>query len=278
MSPTRRDGSPRQPETGVRRRLVTRSLLAIFVLAMASGCSMNDLPRLAMPKPITMQGKQVLLLWQGGWIAALFVGVIVWGLIIWCMVVYRRRDGDIAPPQLALNLPLEILYTIVPIVFVAVFFYFTARDENNEDKLSAHPQVTVEVVGFQWDWQFNYLDGPGNNAKTIAQITGDNAHGSPATLELPTGESVRFKLVSPDVIHSFWVPAFLFKRDVIPGRTNEFEVTIQSGKEGTYIGRCTELCGLNHDQMIFYLKVVDPTTYAADMAKKEATFTSENTS
>jgi cytochrome c oxidase subunit II len=254
--------------------LVTRSVLAALVLVLATGCTTNDLPRLAMPKPITIQGKQVLLLWQGGWIAALFVGIIVWGLIVWCIVVYRRRGEEHAPPQIALNLPLEILYTIVPIVFVAVFFYFTARDENNEDKLTPNPKVTVEVVGFQWDWQFNYLDGPGNSAKTIASITGDNAHGSPATLELPTGESVRFKLVSPDVIHSFWVPAFLFKRDVIPGRTNQFEVTIQDGKEGTYIGRCTELCGLNHDQMIFYLKVVSPSTYAADMAKKEAAFTS----
>ena len=109
----------------------------------------------------------MLLLWQGGWIAALFVGIIVWGLIVWCIVVYRSRGEEHAPPQIALNLPLEILYTIVPIVFVAVFFYFTARDENNEDKLSPNPAVTVEVVGFQWDWQFNYLDRRRQRDETI---------------------------------------------------------------------------------------------------------------
>jgi cytochrome c oxidase subunit 2 len=168
---------------------------------------------------------------------------------------------------------------VVPIIFVAFFFYFTARDESQINKLSPNPQVTVEVVGFQWDWQFNYLTGPDDKtARTIAQVTGDAAHGNPATLELPAGETVRFKLVSPDVIHAFWVPVFLFKRDVIPGRTNEFEVKIDPGKEGTYIGRCTELCGLNHDQMIFYLKVVDPATYKADLAKLADKFTSGSTS
>ena len=159
----------------------------------------------------------MLSLWQGSWIAALFVGCLVWGLIIWCIIAYRKRD-ETAAPQLAFNLPIEILYTIVPVIFVGVLFYFTARDENAIDKLSPNPDVTVEVVGFQWDWQFNYLSSADDaTAVTLASVTGDNAHGSPATLELPAGDSVRFKLVSPDVIHAFWVPAFLFKRDVIPG-------------------------------------------------------------
>ena len=144
----------------------------------------------------------MLSLWQGSWIAALFVGCLVWGLIIWCIVAYRQR-GSGTPPQLAFNLPIEILYTIVPVIFVAVLFYFTARDETAIDKLSPNPDVTVEVVGFQWDWQFNYLSSADDQtASTVAEITGDNAHGSPAMLELPAGKSVRFKLVSPDVIHA----------------------------------------------------------------------------
>jgi cytochrome c oxidase subunit II len=249
-----------------------------MVLGLTAGCSTNDLPRLAMPSPITAQGHRILLLWQGSWIAALFVGALVWGLMVWCIVVYRKR-GEGAPPQLTYNGPIEIIYTVVPIIFVAIFFYFTARDENQIDKLSPNPDVTVEVVGFQWDWQFNYLSGAGDDAHTVGQITGDNAHGHPATLELPAGESVRFKLVSPDVIHAFWVPAFLFKRDVIPGRLNQFEVNIDADKAGhTYIGRCTELCGLNHDQMIFYVKVVDKATYQADLNKLAGQLTSGSTS
>jgi cytochrome c oxidase subunit 2 len=271
VSPTRTDGSL--------RRLTVRVALATLTLTMASGCEANDLPRLGMPTPITIQGRRMLHLWQGGWVAALFVGCLVWGLIIWCIVVYRKR-GEQPPPQLTYNGPIEILYTVVPIIFVAVFFYFTARDESYVDKLSPNPKVTVEVVGFQWDWQFNYLTSANDaTAQTVAEITGDNAHGSPATLELPAGESIRFKLVSADVIHAFWVPAFLFKRDVIPGRTNQFEVTIDADKTGnTYIGRCTELCGLNHDQMIFYVKVVSPATYTADLAKMEAAFKSGSSS
>ena len=232
-----------------------------------------------MPTPITAEGRRILSLWQGSWIAALFVGCLVWGLIIWCIVAYRQR-GEATPPQLAFNLPIEILYTIVPVIFVAVLFYFTARDETAIDRLSPNPDVTVEVVGFQWDWQFNYLSSADDkSATTLAEITGDNAHGSPAMLELPAGESVRFKLVSPDVIHAFWIPAFLFKRDVVPGRTNEFEVHIDADKAGnTYIGRCTEFCGLNHDQMIFHVKVVDPATYKTDLAKMETAFKSGSSS
>ncbi|MDQ1484897.1 MAG: cytochrome c oxidase subunit [Actinomycetota bacterium] len=261
--------------------MTTRTALAASVLLVAmtaTGCTANDLPRLGMPKPITDEGQRILALWQGSWIAALFVGCIVWGLIIWCVIAYRQR-GEAVAPQLAFNLPIEILYTIVPLIFVGVFFYFTARDENQLNKLSANPDVTVEVVGFQWDWQFNYQTGPDDKtAKTLATITGDNAHNAPAMLELPAGSTVRFKLVSPDVIHAFWVPAFLFKRDVIPGRTNEFELHIDANKTGTYVGRCTEFCGLHHDNMIFYLKVVDPATYKSDLAKMEAAFQSGSAS
>jgi cytochrome c oxidase subunit 2 len=250
-------------------------MMTVATLVLVAGCSKDNIPRFAMPTPITAEGQRVLSLWQGSWIAALFVGVLVWGLIVWCIIAYRKRDES-AAPQLAFNLPIEILYTIVPVIFVGVLFYFTARDENAIDKLSPNPDVTVEVVGFQWDWQFNYLSSADDaTAVTLASVTGDNAHGSPATLELPAGESVRFKLVSPDVIHAFWVPAFLFKRDVIPGRTNEFEVHIDADKAGnTYQGRCTEFCGLNHDQMIFHVKLVTPAQYKADLTKMEAAFKS----
>jgi cytochrome c oxidase subunit 2 len=288
LSSTRIGGSPEHatarpkaalpPRRSRASRLASLSALCGLVLALTAGCSANDLPRLAMPKPITEQGDRVLQLWQGGWIAAFFVGALVWGLIIWCVIAYRKRGED-APPQLTYNGPIEILYTIVPIIFVAFFFYFTARDESAINKMTPNPDVTVEVVGFQWDWQFNYLNSPDDQtAHTVAQITGDNAHGHPATLILPAGETVRFKLVSPDVVHAFWVPSFLFKRDVIPGRTNEFQVDIKEDAAGnTYIGRCTELCGLNHDQMLFYVKIVDPATYRADLAQMESQFTTGST-
>lgn len=225
-------------------------------LALAlSGCSSDQLPRLGMPSPITNQGPRVLSLWQGSWIAALAVGFGVWGLIIAACILYRKRSTEL-PPQTRYNLPVEILYTIVPFIIIAVLFYFTARDESIETRLSDHPDHTVNVVGRQWSWSFNYLDGKAYEAGTPGQ---------PPTLWLPQGESVRFELTSPDVNHSFWVPAFLFKMDVIPGRVNTFEVT--PTKLGTFAGKCAELCGVDHSRMLFYTKIVTPDQWQQHMSQ-----------
>ncbi len=86
-------------------------------------------------------------------------------------------------------------------------------------------------------------------------------------LVLPQNRSIRFVESSPDVIHSFWVPEFLFKRDVIPGRVNQFELTVT--KTGTFIGRCAELCGTDHDRMNFYVKVVPQAEYDTFIADRE---------
>ena len=105
----------------------------------------------------------------------------------------------------------------------------------------------MQVVGFQWNWVFNYIDDDVHEVGSPTQLP---------TLYLVQGETVRFKLKLPDVIHSFWVPSFWYKKDVIPGRTNEFE--IDPTKLGTFAGRCAELCGLNHSGMLFWVKVVTP--------------------
>jgi cytochrome c oxidase subunit 2 len=84
------------------------------------------------------------------------------------------------------------------------------------------------------------------------------------TLWLPVDKSVEVKLRSPDVIHSFWVPAFLFKMDVVPGRNNHFSFT--PTREGTFVGRCAELCGVYHSRMLFEVKVVSESDYAAHLA------------
>ena len=145
----------------------------------------------------------------------------------------RKRDATGLPPQTRYNLPIEVLYTVVPFIAVAVFFYFTARDEDEIMRTSANPDHRITVTGMQWSWQFNYTSDGG------AQTTG--TPGKPPTLVLPEGESVQFRLVSDDVIHSFWVPAFLFKMDVIPGQPNTFEIV--PTKQGTFVGKCAELCG-----------------------------------
>lgn len=198
-------------------------------------------------------------LWVGAVIAALAVGALVWGLIFWCVVRYRKRGEEI-PVQTRFNLPMEVLYTLAPFLVIAVLFYYTAVVQQEVDFRSADPQEVVEVVAFKWNWQFNYRDGVGPDAGTVASTTGTSEEVS--VLVLPTGRTVRFELMSQDVVHSFWVPELLFKRDVFPGDLrNSFELTVRVDREGSYVGRCAELCGTYHSMMTFELRAVPPEQY-----------------
>ncbi|MFH8793026.1 cytochrome c oxidase subunit II [Streptomyces sp. NPDC017941] len=299
MSPNGSDRSPRRP---MRRKLL-QALTAGLVLVTATGCTYKDFPRLGMPTPVTEEAPRILSLWQGSWAAALATGVLVWGLILWSVIFHRRSRTKVeVPPQTRYNMPIEALYTVVPLIIVSVLFYFTARDESKLLKLDDKPAHTINVVGFQWSWGFNYIENvPGSNkdnARTAKELDaipdrfrkdfpadagGVHQVGTPGernpqngnpgpTLWLPKGEKVRFVLTSRDVIHSFWVVPFLMKQDVIPGHTNAFEVT--PNKEGTFMGKCAELCGVDHSRMLFNVKVVSPERYKQhleDLAKKNQT-------
>lgn len=227
-----------------------------LILAASAGCD-NQFTRLGMPEPITEQAKRVLSLWQGSWIAAFGVGLLVWGLIIWAIIFHRKKSNEL-PPQVRYNMPIEALYTVVPFIIVAVLFYFTARDETYLDETSGKPDVTVNVTAFQWSWKFDY---PQSGVSVVGRP------GQDPTLVIPEGKKILFNLNSTDVIHSFWVPAFLFKRDVVPGHPNHFEVT--TTKTGTYAGRCAELCGVDHSRMLFNVHVVSPSEYQNFIAKNK---------
>ncbi|MCX2967680.1 MULTISPECIES: aa3-type cytochrome oxidase subunit II [Streptomyces] len=286
MSPNGSDRSSRRPM----RRMLPPALGAALVLATATGCTSEDLPRLGMPTPVTEEAPRILALWQGSWIAALAVGVLVWGLILWSVIYHRRSRTKVeVPVQTRYNMPIEALYTVVPLIMVSVFFYFTARDESRLLETSDRPDHVINVVGFQWSWGFNYMedvDGdPSTDNRDAPELDGipdrmleavpegaegvytlgtpgdENPQtGNPGpTLWLPQGETVQFILTSRDVIHSFWVVPFLMKQDVIPGHTNRFEVT--PTKEGTFLGKCAELCGTDHARMLFNVKVVSPERY-----------------
>ncbi|MBV9853969.1 MAG: cytochrome c oxidase subunit II [Streptosporangiaceae bacterium] len=242
------------------------------MLLALTGCTNNTFTRLGFPNPVTTQGKVVLSLWQGSWIAGLAVGVLVWGLILWAVIFHRKR-GDRLPPQVRYNMPIEILYTVVPFILIAVLFYYTAKDENTIDSLSSHPDVTVNVIGYQWSWQFTYADVNGVKANVVMNGEPWNPYASAQQqqlplLEIPVGETVRFNLTSPDVVHAFWVPEFLFKRDVIPDHPNHFEIT--ATQTGTFIGHCSELCGLYHARMLFTLKIVTPAQFRQFIATEQA--------
>lgn len=211
----------------------------------------------------------IISLWNNSWIAALAVGVLVWGLLLWCVVVYRRRkDDNELPVQLRYHVPLELMYTFVPIVMVGVLFAYTSRSMGEILDTSAEPDVTIEVVGKRWAWDFNYLDSEVHYSGVQAQLTG--LEGVPETLPtlyLPQGQNVEIELRSRDVNHAFWIPGFLMKMDMITGRTNRFQLVPQ--ELGVYEGKCAELCGEYHASMLFNVEVVTPEVYEEKMAELE---------
>ena len=236
-----------------------------------SGCT-NEIQRGWMPSTpnTTDQTGRIMSLWNGSWIAAWLVGAVVWGLIIWCIVAYRRRRTDTGlPVQLRYNLPLEILYTVIPIMMVAVLFFFTARDEAAIADVSKKPDVLINVVGKQWSWDFNYTNENVYEAGIQGQLTGQpGVESQLPTLYLPVNKRVEFDLTSEDVNHSFWVPSFLYKLDVIPGVRNRFQIVPQT--IGTYRGKCAELCGEYHSEMLFNVKVVSQADYEAHIQQLKA--------
>jgi cytochrome c oxidase subunit II len=233
------------------RKAATTLVLTAATLGL-SGCAaelVDQWGRGGLPEPATEETPLVSNLWIGTWVAALAVGVLVWGLILWSAYVYRRRDVSL-PPQTRYNLPIEFLYTIAPFTIIAALFFFTVQNQDELLEVSEDPDVTIGVVGQQWAWTFNYLDDDVYDTGTTTD---------PTTLYLPVNQTVRFELQSPDVIHSFWVPSFYMKMDVIPGKTNTFQAT--PNREGRFAGKCAELCGVYHSRMLFNVEIVSQNEY-----------------
>jgi cytochrome c oxidase subunit II len=258
-------GSGRRPRTRA-SRLVGLGALAVLTTVLLSGCSAKKYLAFGWPadEGVSDQANKMYDIWVGSAVAALAVGVFVWGLIVWCIVRYRKRSEEL-PPQTRYNMPMELLYSVVPFLIISVLFYYTAIVQTAIDKEPTNPDVTVDVIAMKWNWEFSYRDALGADQKPVTTI--GNADYIPV-LVLPTHKTIRFVEQSQDVIHSFWVPELLFKRDVFPGNVkNSFAVTIQ--KEGAYVGRCAELCGTYHSMMNFELRAVSDDEYQKFIAAKK---------
>jgi cytochrome c oxidase subunit 2 len=292
------------------------ALLVGSLALLLSGCSAHSLERdlrFGWPTGVTKQAEEMRVLWTWSGVAALIVGAGTWGLIFWACIRYRKKNDEL-PRQTKYNLPLEIVYSIIPMFIIAGLFYRTVVVENSVDKLTKNPDVRIQVDAFKWNWQFeyhSYKDASGNTVQAVypgltnqlaagasaannsngmvPNVKCDEASGNQSyacgssggttdtansplylstvgsddeipVLVLPVGETVRVDEHSADVVHSFWVPEFLFKRDVIPfgtvstNRDNQFEFTATS--TGSFVGRCAELCGTYHSQMNFEVRVV----------------------
>ncbi len=252
-----------------RSRLARVAALGLLGVLTLTGCDLNnEFWRFGFPSGITEQSQSIRQLWTWSVIAALIVGFIVWGLIIWS-VLFHRKKGDELPRQTAYNLPLEIAYSIFPFIIIAGLFFFTVSVQNDVLERSEAPEETIAVNAFKWNWQFVYPETTGDDGEPVNTVGSTDEI---PILVLPTDRTIRFQVASADVIHSFWVPEFLFKIDVIPGnengRDNVFEVTVN--EEGAYVGRCAELCGTYHAYMNFEVRAVSPEDYDAYLAAREA--------
>ncbi|MBD1318147.1 cytochrome c oxidase subunit II [Gordonia hankookensis] len=298
--------------------------LGIGALLM-SGCDARTAMRFGWPAGITPEAKKMGDLWTWSVIAALVMGIIVWGLIFWTITFHRHKAGkDEFPRQTAYNVPLELGYTAVPFVIIAVLFYFTVVVQNDVEKKTSDPKVIVDVTAFQWNWKFGYRDvtfTDGNTyngferAASPFELQSRNVrteHGEehpilgPAggrdddirdylkfnkietvgssteipILVLPTGKRIEFEIASADVIHSFWVPEFLFKRDVMPfpkQNHSDSVFQIQSiDRSGAFVGRCAEMCGTYHSMMNFEVRAVSPQKFDSYIRYREQNPTATN--
>jgi len=233
----------------------TRPFLRAFLLApfalLLTGCA--KVSGLGYEEGVTSVNDISLSLWQGAWIAAAVVGVFTLILILWPAVFHRAKasKGEF-PKQTQYNVPVEIAYTIIPFIIVAVLFYFTAVKQTEIVEKTTDYKHEILVDGFQWSWQFSYPE-----AGPKAVVTGTPAN--PPTLYVPLGEKVRYTITSNDVVHAIWIPAFMIQMQNLPGVTNHLQFTAK--KLGTYPGRCNLFCGRNHAQMLFTVKVVTPAEY-----------------
>lgn len=258
-------------ERAALRRRCLRTVATVACVApllLTTGCdkaTTDQLKRLGLPEATSDRSPYMSSMWIGSWITAFCVGALVWGLIAYACIRFRRRSNDEVPRQFRYHLPIEMLYTVAPLIMIAVLFSFTIEKQDQINANVAHPDHNVIVTAQQWSWTFNYQ---GEKA-----IGGTNVYDAGTVEQIPDlwlvkDQSVKFDLHSPDVIHSFWVPSFYFKMDVIPGKENSFSMT--PTRLGSFEGHCAEFCGYLHADMQFVVRVVTPAQFNAHMRHLKA--------
>jgi cytochrome c oxidase subunit 2 len=242
--------------TNVRIRWPRVALVLLPAIAvLIAGCA---------PQAITTQGAEIHSLYDIIFVIAAAIFLLVEGLIIWTVVRYKRKPSQTElPAQTHGNNALEIIWTLIPTVIVLFLFALTWNTLNHVDTVSAKSDVRIRAVAQRFQWSFEYLS-PDGQTVLFKQVAPE--------MVVPTGQTVLLTLHSPDVIHAFYVPQFLFKRDVVPGKENEFEFNVDpSFAGGTFRGQCAELCGTFHDAMQFTVKAMTPADYTAWLQQQEKT-------
>lgn len=245
-----------------RWRPALRVGLPLLIIALLTGCGMIP------PQPVTETAEGVYVLWIVVFAMGLVVFIGVEAFIVYAIIRYRRRD-DRLPAQLHGNNTIEIVWTAIPTVIVLILFAISMVSLGSVNAQASSAPVRIEVTGFQWQWQFHYLDDDADPANDVT-IIGSPA--APPAMVVPVGEVVQLELTSADVIHSFYVPQFLIKTDVFPlsgdQQPNELEFTVTEA--GTYSGQCAEFCGDLHALMTFTVEAMERPDYEDWLARAKA--------
>jgi cytochrome c oxidase subunit 2 len=229
---------------------------------------------------VTVEGAQSASLYLPIFLVAAVIFLLIEGLLLFMVWRFRRKDGDTElPEQTHGNNKLEVLWTAIPAAIVTLLFVMSTMVLVDIESTTENPSETVEVTAFQFGWIFDYPEYEG-----VSVSGGGKGPGAPQMV-VPINEPIRFVLKAvpgpeqtPEelaagaaptggVIHSFYVPSFFFKRDIIPGRISEFEVTIE--KPGVYGGQCAEFCGLAHGDMFFSVRAVEQAEFDAWIAEMQ---------
>ena len=206
------------------------------------------------------------------WICVV-IGIVVFGAMAYSIFFHRRSVGA-QPAQFHENTRLEILWTIVPLL-ILIGMAIPATSTLIKIYDTGHEDLSIEVRGYQWKWQYKYLDKQNHDTLTFfsnlatpqSEIDGQSAKGEYYLLEvdnplvIPIHKKVRFLITGNDVIHSFWVPDFAIKRDAIPGIMNDVWTIVD--KPGIYRGQCAELCGQHHGFMPIVVRALPEDEYNA---------------
>jgi len=260
--------------------IVGAILIVGVVIAAVAGLNLGTtgqgiLQSLFPPIAVTDRGEQIRNLYDIVFGLAAVVFFLVEGLIIWTVVRYRRRPGDdTLPVQTHGNAIAEIVWTVIPSIIVAFLFIVSWQTLNTVEAISPNPEVKIRAVAGQFQWTFDYLPAdfdPARKPPAKPLYTQFVATGDGGGMAIPAGETIQLYLESPDVIHAFYVPQFLFKRDVVPGRINTFEFTVNASDAGqTFRGQCAELCGAGHRLMLFEVHAMAPADFDAWLKEKVA--------
>jgi cytochrome c oxidase subunit II len=251
---------------GVVALLIVLAIAAVALGYDIAGAAQGFVTGLYPPRAVTVEGAQIRDLYTIVFLIAVAVFVLVEGLIIWSVIRYRRKPGDdTLPPQTHGNNLAELVWTIVPTIIVVFLFVISWQTLNAVDTAAANPDTRIRAVAGQFQWQFDYLSEDG---QTVL-FTQNLPTGEDGGMAVPAGRTVQLTLTSPDVIHAFYVPQFLFKRDVVPGQVNQFDFTINESDAGqTFRGQCAELCGAGHRLMLFDVHAMTPADFDAWLQEK----------